>query len=310
MPAQLGKPLGVLPQAVARARSLPCFTPVRRARAVQRLRPSSSSVNGSSAEHGSAASPRVPPQPASPPERLAKDLLSAGENVVERFLKMRRRLGEFAAHLIDVFLVALLDLFAEELQLRVPSPAFVAALQKYTTEIGIALRAQPPGFRVRVVREEWIDRRARRRWNRQARQRRRFGRGRLLPSSAAPRMVEQQRWRPDVEPATAVATSAETTPSMERHSEQPAELADAGPAFRSTAREGGQTRRRRRSRRQASRRRRGSTCWSTRAASRGQAIATRSGVGCAGWAGGDLRRCSRGGRRRRAQCLARCACSR
>ena len=44
-----------------------------------------------------------------------EDLLAAGENVVERVLKMNGRLSELAADLIDIFLVALLDLFSEQL---------------------------------------------------------------------------------------------------------------------------------------------------------------------------------------------------
>ncbi len=78
----------------------------------------------------------------------------------------------------------------------------------------------------------------------------------------------------NVEPTTAVAASAETTPSMERHSEQPAELADAGPAFESTAQE---------ERADASASPVETTAsqwreahWSTRAASRDQTVATHS----------------------------------
>lgn len=38
---------------------------------------------------------------------------SAAQNVVQRFLKMRRRLSQFAPYLFDVFLIALLDLFTK-----------------------------------------------------------------------------------------------------------------------------------------------------------------------------------------------------
>lgn len=50
--------------------------------------------------------------PASP---AGEDLLSAGENVVERVLKVCRGFGELASDLFDEFLIALLDLFAEKL---------------------------------------------------------------------------------------------------------------------------------------------------------------------------------------------------
>ena len=44
-----------------------------------------------------------------------KHFLAAGEQVIQRVLKMRRRLGEFATDLRDVLLVTLLDLVFEEL---------------------------------------------------------------------------------------------------------------------------------------------------------------------------------------------------
>jgi hypothetical protein len=42
-----------------------------------------------------------------------EELLATGENFVECILKMGRRLRELFAHLIDVLLVTLLDLFAK-----------------------------------------------------------------------------------------------------------------------------------------------------------------------------------------------------
>jgi hypothetical protein len=46
-------------------------------------------------------------------DQRLEQLLAAGEHLVERILKMRRRLREFLSHLVDVFFVALFDFFAE-----------------------------------------------------------------------------------------------------------------------------------------------------------------------------------------------------
>ena len=52
-----------------------------------------------------------------------KDLLSAGENLVERVLEVIRRLREFLTNLVGVFLKAFLDFFLEYfLQCSVPNP--------------------------------------------------------------------------------------------------------------------------------------------------------------------------------------------
>lgn len=44
-----------------------------------------------------------------------KHLLATSEQIIQRVLEMRRCLGEFAADLCDILLVALLDLVLEKL---------------------------------------------------------------------------------------------------------------------------------------------------------------------------------------------------
>ena len=63
-------------------------------------------------------------QPLLPPglEHLAPSC----EHVVQRFLEVHGRLGELAAHLFDILLVALLDLVAEQLLQRSALQAFIA----------------------------------------------------------------------------------------------------------------------------------------------------------------------------------------
>src|SRR6185503_13441273 len=90
-----------------------------------------------------------------PRERLER-LLTAGENVVERLLKVRRRLRELASDLRDVLLVALLYFLLEELLQRSVADALVALLRKIGDEIGHESARQPLRFRVGVVGEKRI----------------------------------------------------------------------------------------------------------------------------------------------------------
>ena len=53
--------------------------------------------------------------------------LARRRGFVQRVLKMRRRFGELPPDLIDVLLVALLDLFLEELLQRAVAQAFLVA---------------------------------------------------------------------------------------------------------------------------------------------------------------------------------------
>src|SRR5437762_8646269 len=69
------------------------------------------------------------------PARL-KNLLPSGENVVQRLLEMRRRFGELASHLLDVLLIALFDLFTEELLERAIANALVSTLREVDDQIG------------------------------------------------------------------------------------------------------------------------------------------------------------------------------
>ena len=50
-----------------------------------------------------------------PVARRSEDLLSTRENIVERILKVRRRVRELTPHLTKILLIALLNLFFEQL---------------------------------------------------------------------------------------------------------------------------------------------------------------------------------------------------
>src|SRR2546423_10861814 len=89
-----------------------------------------------------------------------EELLPPCEHVVERVLEVRRRFGELAPDLLDVFFVALLNLFAEELfQGAVADPLFALA-GKVGDDVGYERSSQPLGLCVRIIRQERIDRRA------------------------------------------------------------------------------------------------------------------------------------------------------
>jgi hypothetical protein len=61
--------------------------------------------------------------------------LSAGKDLVQRILKMRRGFRKILPHLVDVFLVALLDLFAKQFLERAIAQAFIAPLRKVRHQV-------------------------------------------------------------------------------------------------------------------------------------------------------------------------------
>ena len=97
--------------------------------------------------------PRVPFQ------LLLEHLLAPGKNVIQRILEVRRRLGELFADLLDVFLVALLDLLAEELFQRAPAHALITLLRMIGHHVGDQRASQPLRLLIWIIGEEWIDRR-------------------------------------------------------------------------------------------------------------------------------------------------------
>ena len=62
--------------------------------------------------------------------------MAARENLVQRILKVGRRIGELLSDLIDILLEALLDLLAEEIFERAVTQTFVAPLRKVGDEVG------------------------------------------------------------------------------------------------------------------------------------------------------------------------------
>ena len=66
-----------------------------------------------------------PHGPRAPPASCLEDLLTPSEDFVQRIAKMVRRLGELLSNLVRVFLIALLDLFPENLLQRPVPHAFV-----------------------------------------------------------------------------------------------------------------------------------------------------------------------------------------
>jgi hypothetical protein len=81
-------------------------------------------------------SPHVRQRVARAVRARSEQSLSAGKDLVQRILKMRRRFRKILPHLIDVFLVALLDLFAKQLLERAITQPFIAPLRKVRHQIG------------------------------------------------------------------------------------------------------------------------------------------------------------------------------
>src|SRR5215218_8190913 len=76
--------------------------------------------------------------------RRSEDAPSAGQHVVQRVLEVRRRIGELLPDLLDVFLVALLDLLAKELLERAGAEPFLALLRMVGDDVGDEGTRQPP----------------------------------------------------------------------------------------------------------------------------------------------------------------------
>jgi hypothetical protein len=75
----------------------------------------------------------------------SEEATAAGENLVERVLEVRCRLGDVAPDLLDVLFVALLDFLAEQLTECTVSQPFVAFLRMVRHEVGNERPSQPPG---------------------------------------------------------------------------------------------------------------------------------------------------------------------
>lgn len=95
-----------------------------------------------------------------PASRL-KHLLPASEQIVERILEVWCRLRELTPHLRNVFLVALLDFILEELFERSIAETVLPLLRKVRDQVGHQRARKTLRLRVRIVREERIDGRAR-----------------------------------------------------------------------------------------------------------------------------------------------------
>src|SRR5690348_1878571 len=91
----------------------------------------------------------------------SEDPFAAREHVVQRILKMRGALGELASHLVDVFLVALLDFLAKELAQRAVAQTFAVFVGEVRDDVGDQCARESLGLDVGVVGEEGIDRRTR-----------------------------------------------------------------------------------------------------------------------------------------------------
>jgi len=62
--------------------------------------------------------------------------LPAGEDLIERVLEVRRAVRELSSHLLDVFLIALFDLFGEQIAQRAGAQPFFAPLWEIGHEVG------------------------------------------------------------------------------------------------------------------------------------------------------------------------------
>ena len=91
------------------------------------------------------------------PPRL-EDFAPSGQDVVQRFLKMNRRLGELAPDLLNVFLVTLFYLVAKQLLQCSALKSLIPFRRMIRNHIRDERSSQPPRLLVRVVRQERIDR--------------------------------------------------------------------------------------------------------------------------------------------------------
>src|SRR5688500_386123 len=81
-----------------------------------------------------------------------EELLASGENLVERILKVRGRLGQLLPHLIDVLLVALLDLLTKELLESAVAESLFTLLRKVRNDVGHQGACEPLRLHVRIIR--------------------------------------------------------------------------------------------------------------------------------------------------------------
>src|SRR5215216_1759138 len=91
--------------------------------------------------------------------RASEHFLASGENVVQRVLEVRRRLREFLPDLLDVFLVTLLDLLAEQLLQRSRSHPFVAFLRMIRNHVRNEGARESLRLLIWIVGEKRVDRR-------------------------------------------------------------------------------------------------------------------------------------------------------
>ena len=87
----------------------------------------------------------------------SEHFLPAGEDVIQRVLKVRRGFGELATDLLHVFLVALLNLLLEELLECAIPYSFLALLWKVGNEIGHERSCESLRFGVGIVRQKRVD---------------------------------------------------------------------------------------------------------------------------------------------------------
>jgi hypothetical protein len=92
--------------------------------------------------------------------RALEDFLTCAQHFVQRFLKVRRALGELLSHLRNILLKALLDLFSEQLLQR----SVAKPLGVFGWVIGDNVRDESPreplGALIGILREKWIERTA------------------------------------------------------------------------------------------------------------------------------------------------------
>lgn len=88
-------------------------------------------------------------------------LATAGENLVERFLEIRRRIGDFPPDLVRVLLPTLLDLVLEELLQCSITKAVLPLSRVVDHHVRDERTGEAPGLECWVLGEKWIHRTAR-----------------------------------------------------------------------------------------------------------------------------------------------------
>ena len=87
----------------------------------------------------------------------SEKLSPAAQNLIQRFLKVRRSFSKFTTNLLDVFLITLLDLLAEKLPQGAVPDSLIALLRMIRDQIRNKCTREPARTLARIGLEERVD---------------------------------------------------------------------------------------------------------------------------------------------------------